>query len=34
MKTWWWMEVNKNAITREVKRLELQIARLAARVKA
>lgn len=33
MKVWYWMELNKNAITREVKRLELQIARLAARIK-
>jgi len=32
LKMWWWMEMNKNAITREVKRLELQIARLAARL--
>jgi len=29
MKVWYWMELNKNAITREIKRLELQIARLA-----
>lgn len=33
LKMWWWMEINKNAITREVKRLELQIAQLAARIK-
>ena len=33
MKIWYWMELNKNAVTREVKRLELQIARLAARLK-
>lgn len=33
MKVWYWMELNKNALTREIKRLELQIARLAARVK-
>lgn len=33
MKIMWWMDMNKNAITREVKRLELQIARLAARIK-
>ena len=31
LKTWYFMEINKNAILREVKRLELQIARLAAR---
>ena len=34
MKVWYWMELNKNAITREIKRLELQVARLAGRVKA
>lgn len=33
MKVWFWMEMNKNAITREIKRLELQIARLAGRMK-
>ena len=33
MKIWFWMEMNKNAITREIKRLELQIARLAGRIK-
>ncbi len=33
LKVWFWMELNKNAITREIKRLELQIARLAARIK-
>jgi len=33
LKVWYFMEINKNAITREIKRLELQIARLAARVK-
>lgn len=32
MKSWWWMEMNKNAITREVKRLELQIAKLTERL--
>ncbi len=32
LKVWYFMEINKNAITREVKRLELQIARLAARM--
>ncbi len=29
MKIWYWMELQKNAITREIKRLELQVARLA-----
>ena len=33
MKVWYWMELNKNAVTREIKRLELQVARLAGRVK-
>lgn len=33
MKVWYWMELNKNAVTREIKRLELQIARLAGRIK-
>lgn len=32
LKMWYFMEMNKNAITREVKRLELQIARLASRI--
>ena len=29
MKVWYWMELQKNAVVREVKRVELQIARLA-----
>ncbi len=33
MKLWYWMEMNKNSITREIKRLELQVARLANRIK-
>ncbi len=33
MKVWFWMELNKNAITREITRLELQIARLTGRMK-
>ncbi len=33
MKVWYWMELNKNSVTREIKRLELQIARLAGRIK-
>lgn len=32
MKIWYWMELNKNAVTREMKRLELQIARLSGRL--
>ncbi|MEQ1820104.1 MAG: DUF6768 family protein [Terricaulis sp.] len=31
LKMYFWMEINKNAVLREVKRLELQIARLASR---
>ncbi len=33
LKMWYFMEMNKNATTREIKRLELQIARLAGRLK-
>lgn len=33
MNVWYWLEMNKNAVTREIKRLELQIARLASRIK-
>jgi uncharacterized membrane protein YciS (DUF1049 family) len=33
VKIWYWMELNKNSVTREVKRLELQVAQLAARLK-
>lgn len=33
MKVWFWMELNKNSVTREIKRLELQIACLAGRIK-
>ena len=29
IKIWYWMEINKNTVVREVKRLELQIAYLA-----
>ncbi len=32
MKVWFWMEMNKNSITREIKRLELQIASLAGKL--
>ena len=31
LKMWYWMQLNRNAVLREVKRVELQIARLAAR---
>ena len=30
MKIWWWMEMQKNSIIREVKRVELQLASLAS----
>ena len=33
LKLWFWMELNKNALMREIKRVELQIARLAGRIK-
>ncbi|MCK4873788.1 MAG: hypothetical protein KAS72_13785 [Phycisphaerales bacterium] len=33
IKLWWWTRTDKNAVTREIKRLELQIARLAARLR-
>ena len=32
LKIWFWMEMNKNAIMREIKRLELQVARLSGRI--
>ncbi len=32
LKTWYWMELYKNSITREIKRMELQLARLSARI--
>ncbi len=32
-KIWFWMELVKNAIMREIKRLELQVARLSGRIK-
>lgn len=33
LKVWYWMELHNNGLTREIKRLELQIARLAGRIK-
>ncbi len=33
LKVWYFLEINKNAVTRDNKRLELQIARLAGRIK-
>jgi len=32
MKIWFWMELNRNAVTREVKRVELQLAQISARL--
>ena len=33
LKIWYFLEMQKNAITREIKRIELQVARLAGRIK-
>lgn len=33
-KIWYWMELTKNAVMREVKRVELQLAQLASRTPA
>ncbi len=32
MKIWFWMQMNRNSILREIKRVELQVARLAGRL--
>ena len=32
LKIWYWMELHKNAVTREIKRFELQLARLNSRL--
>ena len=34
VKLWYWMLLNKNSVTREIKRLELQIAKLTQRLTA
>ncbi|NQT41402.1 MAG: hypothetical protein HQ581_28195 [Planctomycetes bacterium] len=34
VKLWYWMLANRNAVTREVKRLELQVSRLAEIIEA
>lgn len=34
MKLWFWLELNKNSLTREIKRLELQIANLSRQEKS
>ena len=34
VKVWFWLELQKNAVVREIKRLELQVASLAARREA
>ena len=33
MKIWYWMELQKNSVTREIKRVELQLAGIAKRLK-
>ncbi len=33
MKVWYWMELNKNTVTREIKRVELQLAWVASRLR-
>ncbi len=32
LKIWFWLEMNKNSLTREIKRLELQLANLSRRI--
>ena len=32
MKVWYWMELNKNAVTREMKRVELQLASIGKKI--
>lgn len=32
LKVWYWMELNKNSLTREIKRMELEVANLSRRV--
>ncbi len=34
MKIWFWLEIHKNSITREIKRLELQLANLSRKLGA
>lgn len=34
IKLWFWMEIQKNTIVREIKRVELQLAKLAASVRS
>jgi len=33
LKMWFWMQMDKYVVLREVKRLELQVARLSSRIK-
>ena len=33
VKAWFWLELHKNAVVREVKRLEVQVASLAAQLR-
>ncbi|MEM7314226.1 MAG: DUF6768 family protein [Planctomycetota bacterium] len=32
LKIWYWLQMNQNAVTREIKRFELQLARLQSRM--
>ncbi len=32
LKVWYWMELNRNTVLREIKRLELQLARITHRI--
>jgi hypothetical protein len=34
MKVWYWMELNKNSLSREIKRMELELANLSRRITA
>ena len=34
LKVWFWLEISRNSLTREIKRLELQLARLSRRIAA
>jgi hypothetical protein len=32
LKIWYWMEVNRHTLTREIKRVEVQVAQLVGRI--
>jgi uncharacterized membrane protein YciS (DUF1049 family) len=34
LKVWFWLEISRNSLTREIKRLELQLAHLSRRIAA